>query len=141
MRSPRGGRFDKAFAQELAGAGAAMFVCGRFEGVDERVIESRDLVEVSLGDYVLSGGEAAALVMLDAVVRLLPGVMGNMASATEESFSDGLLEHPQYTRPATFEGRDIPAVLQSGDHGKIAAWRKAERERLTRARRPDLLGG
>ncbi len=141
LMSPRGRRFDQAFAQELAGAGAAMFVCGRFEGVDERVIESRDLVEVSLGDYVLSGGEAAALVMLDAVVRLLPGVMGNMASATEESFSDGLLEHPQYTRPATFEGRDIPAVLQSGDHGKIAAWRKAERERLTRARRPDLLGG
>ena len=141
LMSPRGRRFDQAFAQELAGAGDVMFVCGRFEGVDERVIESRNLVEVSLGDYVLSGGEAAALVMLDAVVLLLPGVMGNTASAAEESFSDGLLEHPQYTRPATFEGREIPAVLQSGDHGKIAAWRRAERERLTKARRPDLLGG
>jgi len=114
-------------------------VCGRFEGVDERVIEARGLTEVSIGDFVLSGGEIAALAVLDAVVRLLPGVMGNAASADEESFADGLLEHPQYTRPAQWEGRPIPEVLTSGDHARIAAWRRAERERLTAERRPDLM--
>jgi tRNA (guanine37-N1)-methyltransferase len=106
--------------------------------VDQRVIDARGLEEVSVGDYVLSGGEIAALVLIDACVRLLPGVMGNMASSDSESFSDGLLEYPQYTRPAEFEGRTIPDVLTSGDHAKVAAWRRAEAERLTRERRPDL---
>lgn len=138
LMSPRGRPFDQAFAQELAAGPGAMLVCGRFEGVDERVIEARDLVEVSIGDFVLSGGETAALTVLDAVVRLLPGVMGNSLSAGEESFSDGLLEHPQFTRPAEFEGRLIPEVLTSGDHGKVAAWRRERREALTRSRRPDL---
>ena len=115
-----------------------MIVCGRFEGVDERVIEARALEEVSVGDYVLSGGEIAAMVLIDACVRLLPGVMGKEASGAEESFADGLLEYPQYTRPPVFEGRAIPEVLTSGDHAKIAAWRRAEAERLTRERRPDL---
>ncbi len=115
-----------------------MIVCGRFEGVDERLIEGRGLEEVSVGDYVLSGGELAAMVLIDACVRLLPGVMGKEASGAEESFAAGLLEYPQYTRPQTFEGRAIPDVLTSGDHAKIAAWRRAEAERLTRERRPDL---
>ena len=115
-----------------------VLVCGRFEGVDERVIEARALEEVSIGDYVLSGGEIAALVLLDACVRLLPGVMGEGPRAHEESFSEGLLEYPQYTRPQVFEGRPIPEVLLSGDHAKVAAWRRAEAERLTRERRPDL---
>jgi tRNA (guanine37-N1)-methyltransferase len=113
-------------------------VCGRFEGVDERVIAARNLEEVSIGDYVLSGGEIAALALLDACVRLLPGVMGKEASGAEESFADGLLEYPQYTRPAVFEGRPIPDVLTSGDHAEVRAWRQAEAERLTRERRPDL---
>jgi tRNA (guanine37-N1)-methyltransferase len=113
-------------------------VCGRFEGVDERVIEARGLEEVSVGDYVLSGGEIAAMALIDACVRLLPGVMGAEASAGEESFAQGLLEYPQYTRPQVFEGRPIPQVLLSGDHGKVAAFRRAEAERLTRERRPDL---
>ena len=120
-----------------AGPGAVI-VCGRFEGVDERVIEARGLEEVSIGDYVLSGGEIAALALIDACVRLLPGVMGKEASGAEESFADGLLEYPQYTRPQVFEGRAIPEVLTSGDHAKVAAWRRAEAERLTRERRPDL---
>jgi tRNA (guanine37-N1)-methyltransferase len=118
-----------------------MIVCGRFEGVDQRVIEARALEEVSIGDYILSGGEPAALVLLDAVVRLLPGVMGNAASAEEESFEHGLLEHPHYTRPQLFEGMPIPAILTSGNHAKIAAWRRAEALRLTEARRPDLVDG
>ena len=115
-----------------------VLVCGRFEGIDERVIAGRGLEEVSIGDYVLSGGEVAAMVLIDACVRLLPGVMGATASRDEESFTEGLLEYPQYTRPQVWEGRPIPDVLLSGDHGKIAAWRRAEAERLTRERRPDL---
>ncbi|MGB6542635.1 MAG: tRNA (guanosine(37)-N1)-methyltransferase TrmD, partial [Xanthobacteraceae bacterium] len=115
-----------------------VLVCGRFEGVDERVIAARALEEVSIGDYVLSGGELAAMVLIDACVRLLPGVMGAAASSAEESFADGLLEYPQYTRPQLWEGRAIPEILTSGDHGKIAAWRRAEAERLTGERRPDL---
>jgi tRNA (guanine37-N1)-methyltransferase len=113
-------------------------VCGRFEGIDERVIAARDLEEVSLGDYVLSGGEVAAFVVLDACVRLIPGVLGQPASVAEESFADGLLEYPQFTKPPVFEGLSIPDVLLSGDHGKVAAWRRAEAERITRERRPDL---
>jgi len=116
----------------------AVILCGRFEGIDERLIEGRGFEEVSIGDYVLSGGEIAAFVLLDACVRLLPGVMGKEASGAEESFSQGLLEYPQYTRPQLWEGRPIPAVLTSGDHAKVEAWRRAEAERLTRARRPDL---
>ena len=126
---------------ELAGGPGVVVVAGRFEGVDERVIEGRNLTEVSVGDYVLSGGEIAAMALIDAVVRLLPGVMGNAESAESESFAAGLLEYPQYTRPQDWEGRTIPEVLQSGDHGRIAAWRRAEAERLTRTRRPDLLAG
>lgn len=139
LMSPRGVPFDQQMARDLAEEPGVVIVCGRFEGVDQRVIEGRDLLEVSIGDYVLSGGEIAAFVVLDAVVRLLPGVMGNAASAAEESFSDGLLEHPQYTRPAEWEGRTIPPVLTSGDHARVAAWRQAERERLTAERRPDLV--
>jgi tRNA (guanine37-N1)-methyltransferase len=115
-----------------------VIVCGRFEGIDQRVIEARELEEVSLGDFVLSGGEIAALALLDACVRLLPGVMGKEASAAEESFAGGLLEYPHYTRPQSFEGRSIPEVLVSGDHARVAAWRRQEAERLTRERRPDL---
>ena len=123
---------------ELAEGPGLLIVCGRFEGIDERVIAARGLEEVSIGDYVLSGGEVAAMVLVDACVRLLPGVMGKLASGTEESFSEGLLEYPQYTRPQEFEGRTIPEILVSGDHAKVAAWRQAEAEALTRARRPDL---
>jgi tRNA (guanine37-N1)-methyltransferase len=136
--SPRGTPLTQRRIVELAGGPGAVIVCGRFEGVDERVIEARQLEEVSLGDFVLSGGEIAALALVDACVRLLPGVMGKEASGTEESFADGLLEYPHYTRPQLFEGRPIPEVLTSGDHGKIAAWRRTEAERLTQARRPDL---
>ena len=123
---------------ELAAGPGPLIVCGRFEGVDQRVIEARRLEEVSVGDYVLSGGEIAAMALIDACVRLLPGVMGKLASGADESFSDGLLEYPQYTRPRVFEGRLIPEILASGDHAKVAAWRKAEAEALTRTRRPDL---
>jgi tRNA (guanine37-N1)-methyltransferase len=136
--SPRGRPLDQGFVAQLAAAPGVLIVAGRFEGVDERVIAGRGLVEVSVGDYVLSGGEVAAMTLLDAVVRLLPGVMGNDLSGLSESFSDGLLEYPQYTRPQTWEGRAIPEVLLSGDHGKIAKWRRAEAERLTAERRPDL---
>jgi tRNA (guanine37-N1)-methyltransferase len=122
----------------LAAGPGPLIVCGRFEGVDQRVIEARGLEEVSIGDYVLSGGEIAAMVLIDACVRLLPGVMGKLASGTEESFSEGLLEYPQYTRPQEFEGRQIPEILISGDHAKVAAWRLAQSEALTAARRPDL---
>ena len=138
LMSPRGMPLNQARVATLARGPGAVILCGRFEGVDERIIEARNVSEVSIGDYVLSGGEVAATVLIDACVRLLPGVMGQMTSADEESFSQGLLEYPQYTRPQLFEGRGIPEVLTSGDHAKIAAWRRAEAERLTRERRPDL---
>jgi len=138
VMSARGKPLTQGRVRDLAAGPGAVILCGRFEGVDERLIEARGLEEVCLGDFVLSGGEMAALTLLDACVRLLPGVMGKEASGVEESFSDGLLEYPQYTRPAVFEGRPIPEVLTSGDHAKVAAWRRAEAERLTRERRPDL---
>lgn len=138
LMSPRGKPLTQSRVAELAGGLGAVVVCARFEGVDERLIASRKLEEVSLGDFILSGGEIAAMALLDAAVRLLPGVMGKAASAAEESFADGLLEYPQYTRPPVFEGEPIPEVLLSGDHAKIARWRREEAERLTRERRPDL---
>ncbi|ALK08014.1 tRNA (guanosine(37)-N1)-methyltransferase TrmD [Blastochloris viridis] len=138
LMSPRGVPLTQQAVRALAAGPGVVVVCGRFEGVDQRVIEARALQEVSIGDYVLSGGEIAAMALLDACVRLIPGVMGNAESGTEESFSSGLLEYPQYTRPQLFEGRGIPEVVTSGDHAKVAAWRKAEAERLTKARRPDL---
>ena len=141
LMSPRGRPLTQQRVIELAGGAGAVILCGRFEGVDERVIEARGLEEVSVGDYVLSGGEIAAFVLLDACVRLLPGVMGKAVSGQEESFAEGLLEYPHFTRPQIFEGRPIPEVLLSGDHAKIAAWRRAEAERLTKARRPDLWAG
>jgi tRNA (guanine37-N1)-methyltransferase len=138
LMSPRGLPLTQARVAALSREGGAVFVCGRFEGVDERVIAVRGLEEVSVGDYVLSGGEIAAMAVMDACVRLLPGVMGDQASGAEESFSEGLLEYPQYTRPQTFEGVPVPETLISGDHAKVAAWRRAEAEKLTRERRPDL---
>ena len=138
LLSPRGTPLTQARVETLAAGAGVVLVCGRFEGIDERVIAARSLEEISIGDYVLSGGEVAAMVLIDACVRLLPGVMGAIASRTEESFTEGLLEYPQYTRPQLWEGQPIPEVLLSGDHGKIAAWRRVEAERLTRARRPDL---
>ncbi|MGB7825150.1 MAG: tRNA (guanosine(37)-N1)-methyltransferase TrmD [Pseudolabrys sp.] len=138
MMSPRGTRLTQNRVAELAHGLGAVIVCARFEGVDERLIKARRMEEVSLGDFVLSGGEIAALALLDACVRLLPGVMGREASAAEESFADGLLEDPQYTRPPVFEGEPIPEILTSGDHKKVKAWRLAEAERLTAERRPDL---
>lgn len=138
LMSPRGERLTQSLVREFSTGSGAVLLCGRFEGVDERVIEARGLREVSMGDYVLSGGEIAAMALLDAVVRLLPGVMGSGQSETEESFETGLLEYPHYTRPQSFEGRAIPDVLTSGDHRRIAAWRRAEAERITRERRPDL---
>jgi tRNA (guanine37-N1)-methyltransferase len=138
LMSPRGRPLTQSRVTELAAGPGPLIVCGRFEGIDERVIAARGLEEVSIGDYVLSGGEVAAMALVDACVRLLPGVMGKQASGTEESFSEGLLEYPQYTRPQEFEGRLIPEILVSGDHAKVAAWRQAEAEALTRARRPDL---
>ena len=138
LMSPRGTPMTQARAANLAAGLGVVIVCGRFEGVDERLIKTRKLEEVSLGDFVLSGGEPAAIALLDACVRLLPGVLGKEASIAEESFADGLLEYPQYTRPPVFEGEPIPDVLTSGDHAKVAAWRRAEAERLTRERRPDL---
>ncbi|MGO9005045.1 MAG: tRNA (guanosine(37)-N1)-methyltransferase TrmD [Beijerinckiaceae bacterium] len=137
--SPRGRPFDQSRARDLATGAGLVLVCGRFEGIDERVIAGRNLEEVSIGDYVLSGGEIVAMVVLDAIVRLLPGVMGKEASGLDESFEDGLLEYPHYTKPREWEGRAIPDVLLSGDHAKIAAWRKEEALRLTRKRRPDLI--
>ena len=139
LLSPRGKPLTQAYVRELAAGPGVALVCGRFEGVDERVIAARALTEVSVGDYILSGGEIAAMALLDACVRLIPGVMGAAASGAEESFEAGLLEYPHYTRPRDFEGRAIPAVLLSGDHARIAAWRRAEAERMTRERRPDLL--
>ncbi|WGD52771.1 tRNA (guanosine(37)-N1)-methyltransferase TrmD [Bradyrhizobium sp. CB1650] len=138
LMSPRGRPLTQARVIELAQGPGPLIVCGRFEGVDQRVVDGRSLEEISIGDYVLSGGEIAALALIDACVRLLPGVMGKEASGTEESFSDGLLEYPQYTRPQLFEGVPIPEILTSGDHAKVAAWRRAESEALTAARRPDL---
>ena len=139
LMSPRGRPLTQARVRELAAGPGAVIVCGRFEGIDQRVIEARALEEISIGDYVLAGGEVAAMVLLEAVVRLIPGVLGAAESHADESFENGLLEYPQYTRPQVFEGREIPAVLTSGDHGKVAKWRRAESEKLTRARRPDLL--
>jgi tRNA (guanine37-N1)-methyltransferase len=138
LMSPRGRPLAQSRVMELAAGPGPLIVCGRFEGVDQRVIAARGLEELSVGDYVLSGGEIAAMALIDACVRLLPGVMGKPDSCLEESFSGGLLEYPQYTRPQEFEGRPIPDVLTSGDHAKVAAWRQAEAEALTRARRPDL---
>jgi tRNA (guanine37-N1)-methyltransferase len=139
LLSPRGAPFTHARARALAAGEGAVLICGRFEGVDERVITARGLEEISIGDYVLSGGEIAAFAVCDACVRLLPGVMGAQASSVEESFAAGLLEYPHYTRPREWEGRAIPDVLLSGDHAKIKAWREAEALKLTRERRPDLL--
>ena len=136
--SPRGPRFDQARARELASAPGVVLLCGRFEGVDQRVLDKRGIAELSLGDFVLSGGEPAAMCVLDACVRLLPGVLGASDSLGEESFEDGLLEYPHYTRPATWDGRDVPAVLTSGHHANIKAWRRVQAEKLTAERRPDL---
>ena len=136
--SPRGRVLDQSRVRALKDAGGATLICGRFEGIDERVLEARGVEEISLGDFVLSGGEPAALALMDAVIRLLPGVVGDETVLNEESFSDGLLEYPQYTRPQVWEERDIPSVLMSGHHGEIAAWRRQTAEDITRARRPDL---
>lgn len=136
--SPRGAPITQARVREIADGPGVVLLCGRFEGLDERVIEARDMEELSLGDFVLAGGEVAAQALIEATVRLLPGVAGNEGSLEEESFEDGLLEHPQYTRPRVWEGSEIPDVLLSGDHGAIARWRRQQREELTRVRRPDL---
>jgi tRNA (guanine37-N1)-methyltransferase len=136
--TPRGRRFTQADARRFAAEPGVVLLCGRYEGLDQRVIEARAMEEISIGDYVLSGGELAALVLLDSVVRLLPGVMGAAESAVDESFSAGLLEYPHYTRPADWQGRRVPEVLLSGNHGAVAAWRLAESQRITRERRPDL---
>ena len=138
LMSPRGTPLTQARVAALARGPGVVLLCGRFEGVDERVIAGRGLEEISIGDYVLAGGELAAMVLVDACVRLLPGVMGREGSLAEESFADGLLEYPQYTKPALWEGRPIPEVLLSGDHGKVAAWRREQAEKLTQERRPDL---
>ena len=139
LMSPRGRPLTQARVRELATGDGVVIICGRFEGVDQRVIDSRGLEEVSIGDYILSGGEPAALILLDAIVRVLPGVMGNPASGTHESFENGLLEHPHYTRPQVFEGMEIPGVLTSGNHAAIDKWRHEEAVKLTAERRPDLL--
>jgi len=138
LMSPRGVPLTQARVETLSKGPGVIIVCGRYEGIDERVIAARQLEEVSIGDFVLSGGEIAACALIEACVRLIPGVIGKEASRAEESFSDGLLEYPQYTRPAEFEGRTIPEVLTGGDHAKVAAWRREQAEKLTRARRPDL---
>jgi tRNA (guanine37-N1)-methyltransferase len=140
LMSPRGTPLTQHRVAQLSHGPGAIIVCGRFEGVDERVVAARALEEVSVGDYVLSGGEIAAMILVDACVRLLPGVLGAAASAVDESFADGLLEYPQYTRPQEFEGWAIPEVLTSGDHAKVAAWRREQAELLSQARRPDLWG-
>jgi tRNA (guanine37-N1)-methyltransferase len=136
--TPRGTPLTQALVRGLAGGAGVVLLCGRYEGIDQRVIEARGLTEISIGDYVLSGGELAAMVLLDACVRLLPGVMGAAESAREESFAAGLLEYPQYTRPAEWQGRRVPDVLLSGHHGAIADWRRQASERITRERRPEL---
>ena len=138
LMSPRGAPLTQAKVRNLAAGDGCMIICGRFEGIDQRVIDARGLEEVSVGDYVLSGGEPAALVLLDAVIRLLPGVMGHDQSHAEESFEDGLLEHPHYTKPNSFEDLEIPEILHSGDHAAIAKWKDAKRQELTKLRRPDL---
>jgi tRNA (guanine37-N1)-methyltransferase len=138
LMSPRGEPLSQKLVEDIAAGPGCLIVCGRFEGVDQRVIEARGLREVSIGDYILSGGEPAAIVLLDAVVRLLPGVMGKLESAAEESFSDGLLEHPHFTKPNSWEGLEIPAILLGGDHKAIAKWKREQRETLTKTRRPDL---
>jgi tRNA (guanine37-N1)-methyltransferase len=138
LMSPRGAPLTQARVEALTAEQGVILVCGRFEGIDERIIAARGLEEISVGDYVLSGGEIAAMALLDACVRLLPGVMGRPESGAEESFANGLLEYPHFTRPQLWEDRPIPEILTSGDHGKIAAWRRAEAERLTKERRPDL---
>src|SRR6201998_1384692 len=138
LLSPRGSRLDQQRVRELAEGSGVALICGRFEGVDERVLEARGIEEVSLGDFVLSGGEPAAIALIDACVRLLPGVVGCAETLAEESFAEGLLEHPQYTRPQLWQGRPVPEGLVSGDHRRIRAWRQAEAERVTRERRPDL---
>ncbi|MGI9351466.1 MAG: tRNA (guanosine(37)-N1)-methyltransferase TrmD [Rhizobiaceae bacterium] len=139
LMSPRGKPLTQTRIRELAKSNGAVIVCGRFEGVDQRVIDARDLEEVSVGDYILSGGEPAAMVMLDAVIRLLPGVMGNETSGAHESFENGLLEHPHYTRPQEWEGLGIPEVLTSGNHANIAEWQQDQARKLTAERRPDFL--
>ena len=139
LMSPRGQPLRQPRVRDLAAGPGVVIVCGRFEGIDQRVIDGRGLEEVSIGDYVLSGGELGAMVLLDACVRLIPGVMGKLESGSDESFENNLLEYPQFTRPREWEGRAIPDVLLSGDHAKVARWRRAEAERITRARRPDLL--
>ena len=139
LMSPRGKPLTQARARALAAGPGVVIVCGRFEGVDQRAIEARDLDEVSIGDYVLAGGEVAAMVLLEAVVRLIPGVLGKDESNADESFENGVLEYPQYTRPQSFEGREIPPVLISGDHGTVEKWRREESQKLTQVRRPDLL--
>jgi len=139
LMSPRGAPLTQSRVRELAAGDGVVIVCGRFEGVDQRVIDGRQLEEVSIGDYILSGGEVAAIVLLDAIVRLLPGVMGNAQSGIHESFENGLLEHPHYTRPAVWEDRTIPDILTSGDHAKVDEWRREQALKLTQLRRPDLL--
>jgi tRNA (guanine37-N1)-methyltransferase len=139
LMSPRGTPLTQERVRALAAGPGAVIVCGRFEGIDDRVIDARNLEEVSIGDYVLAGGEVAAMVLLEAVVRLIPGVLGDAESHADESFENGVLEYPQYTRPALFEGREIPPVLTGGDHGKVEAWRHERALELTRKRRPDLL--
>ena len=136
--SPKGKLFNQKLAKELSKERSINLICGHFEGVDQRVIESRNIEEVSIGDFVLSGGESAAFVMLDSIIRLLPGVLGNETSAEEESFENGLLEYPQYTKPQIWEGKSTPEVLLSGDHGKIKGWRLSQSEAITRRQRPDL---
>jgi tRNA (guanine37-N1)-methyltransferase len=138
LMSPRGEPLTQSLVQEIASGPGCLIVCGRFEGVDERVIEKRQLREISIGDYILSGGEPAAIVLLDAVVRLLPGVMGKLESALEESFSDGLLEHPHYTKPNVWENAEIPQILMDGNHKAIAQWKRLKRQDITKSRRPDL---
>jgi tRNA (guanine37-N1)-methyltransferase len=137
--TPRGAPLTQARVRQMSCWDGAILICGRFEGIDQRVIDARQPEEISVGDYVLSGGEPAAMVLIDAVVRLLPGVMGAAHSGIEESFEDNLLEYPHYTRPRSWEGREIPEILLSGDHGRIAAWRREQAEAITRARRPDLI--
>ena len=136
--SPRGKKFDQKFAKDLSKEKSISLICGHFEGVDERVLDTRNIEELSIGDYVLSGGETAALVVLDSILRLLPGVLGNEKSAIDETFENGLLEHPQYTKPQIWEKKPVPEVLLSGDHAKIKDWRLSQSEAITRDRRPDL---
>ena len=136
--SPKGKKFDQLYAQELSKEKSVSFICGHFEGVDERVLSTRNIEEVSIGDYVLSGGETAAFVVIDSILRLLPGVLGNENSKMDESFENGLLEYPQYTKPQIWEEKAVPEVLLSGDHNKIKDWRLSQSEAITRVRRPDL---